>query len=96
MVVIAGCLVGNILTYWGFGLASERLSKRVRDMSFTALLRQEVAFFDQRSVGSITSQLQDDASRIQAFSGEPIRAIFVALSSVLTGVVLSFIVSHSS
>lgn len=40
-----GKLVGNVLMIWGFGIASERLSKRVRDMSFTALLRQEIAYF---------------------------------------------------
>jgi ATP-binding cassette subfamily B (MDR/TAP) protein 1 len=93
IVVVAGCLLGNVLLFWGFGMASERLNKRVRDTSFTALLRQEVAFFDKRSVGSITSQLQDDAARIQAFSGEPIRSMIVALSSILTGITLSFIVS---
>lgn len=53
-------------------------------------MRQEVAYFDQRSVGRITSQLQDDAARIQAFSGEPVRAFLTALASVVTGVVLSF------
>jgi len=43
-----------------------------------------------RSVGRITSQLQDDAARIQAFSGEPVRAMAVALSSVFVGIALSF------
>jgi ATP-binding cassette, subfamily B (MDR/TAP), member 1 len=65
VVVVVGCLAGNIIKYWAFGIASERLNKRVRDSAFAALLRQEVAFFDKRSVGSITSQLQDDAARIQ-------------------------------
>ncbi len=83
-------VVGFVLTYWGFGMASERLNKRVRDSAFSALVRQEVSFFDKRSVGSITSQLQDDAARIHTFSGEPIRSMLIALSSVLTGVVLSF------
>jgi ATP-binding cassette subfamily B (MDR/TAP) protein 1 len=87
--VIAMCLIGNMLCYWGFGTASERLNKRVRDSSFLSLLRQEVAFFDMRSVGSITSQLQDDAARIHSFSGEPVRAFIVAISTVLTGVVIS-------
>jgi ATP-binding cassette subfamily B (MDR/TAP) protein 1 len=91
-VVIVGCLVGNVLVFWGFGRASERMNKRVRDDSFTALMRQDVSYFDKRSVGSITSQLQDDAARIHAFSGEPVRSLLVALSSVVTGVVLSFVV----
>jgi hypothetical protein len=47
---------------------------------------------DKRSVGGVTSQLQDDAARIQAFSGEPVRAMVVALSSVLIGLTLSFVV----
>jgi ATP-binding cassette subfamily B (MDR/TAP) protein 1 len=90
-IVAFGCVFGNTLTFWGFGMASERLNKRVRDSSFSALVRQEVAFFDMRSVGSITSQLQDDAARIHTFSGEPIRTFLIAFSSIVTGVVVSFI-----
>jgi ATP-binding cassette subfamily B (MDR/TAP) protein 1 len=90
LVVGFGAIVGNMLTYWGFGMASERLSKRVRDGTFSALVRQEVSFFDKRSVGSITSELQDDAARIHTFSGEPIRSFLVAMAAVLTGIVLAF------
>ncbi len=91
--LVIGCVIGNVLVFWGFGHASERLSKRVRDSAFNAIVRQEVAFFDKRSIGRITSELQDDAARIQAFSGEPIRQLIVALSSIITGVTISFIVS---
>jgi len=35
-------LVGNVILFWGFGQASERLSKRVRDSTFYSLVRQEV------------------------------------------------------
>lgn len=90
---MVACLLGNILQFYGFGSASERLNKRIRDSSFLALLRQEVAFFDKRSVGSITAQLQDDAARIHAFSGEPIRTVIAALGSVAIGVIISFFVS---
>jgi ATP-binding cassette, subfamily B (MDR/TAP), member 1 len=92
-VVAFGCIFGNMVTFWGFGNASERLSKRVRDSAFSALVRQEVAFFDKRSVGKITSELQDDAARIQTFTGEPIRSFLIAMASVVTGLVLSFVVS---
>mmetsp|Transcript_40967 Transcript_40967/g.67216 ORF Transcript_40967/g.67216 Transcript_40967/m.67216 type:complete len:237 (-) Transcript_40967:103-813(-) len=54
-------------------------------------MRQEVAFFDKRSVGSITSQLQDDVAFIFAFSGEPIRTLVINVSSVVTGLTISFI-----
>jgi ATP-binding cassette, subfamily B (MDR/TAP), member 1 len=92
-IAVVSALLGNTLCIWGFGMASERLSKRIRDSAFKALVRQEVSFFDQRSVGNITSQLADDAARIQTFSGEPIRSLLIAMASVLTGVVLSFYVS---
>ena len=92
-IVAFGCIFGNMLTFWGFGHASERLSKRVRDSAFSSLVRQEVAFFDKRSVGKITSELQDDATRLQTFCGEPIRSFLIAMASVFTGVVLSFVVS---
>jgi len=90
IVGVFGCVLGSILTFYGFGTASERMNKRLRDSTFKALLRQEVAFFDKRSVGSITSQLQDDTGRIQAFSAEPVRSILTALSSIIIGVALSF------
>ena len=94
-IVLIGCLLGYVFLFYGFGTASERLNKRVRDFSFSALMRQEVAYFDQRSVGRITSQLQDDAARIHAFSSEPVRSALIALAAVITGLVLSFIVSNA-
>lgn len=92
-ILLADCLVGFTIMFVGFGRASERLSKRVRDDAFTSLIRQEVGFFDMRSVGSITSELQDDAARIHAFSGVPIRSSLLATASVVTGLVVSFVVS---
>jgi ATP-binding cassette subfamily B (MDR/TAP) protein 1 len=93
LIVAIGSVVGNMLTFWGFGNASERMNKRVRDSAFTALVRQEVSYFDKRSVGKVTSQLQDDAARLHTFTGEPIRAFLIAISSVFTGIALSFAVS---
>ena len=88
--IIVATVLGNILLFWGFGNASERMNKRVRDSAFEALIRQEPAYFDKHSVGSISTQLQDDAAMIQSFSGEPIRMLVMNLSSVLVGVILSF------
>ena len=92
-IAVAAALIGNTLAIWGFGTASERLSKRVRDSAFESLVRQEVSYFDMKSVGVITSQLADDAAMIHTFSGEPIRSLLIAMASVLTGLVLSFSVS---
>ena len=88
--LMACTIIGNGLTFYGFGKSSEKMNKRVRDATFISLIRQEISFFDLRSVGSITSSLQDDAAMIHSFSGEPIRSLFMNLSSVLVGLILSF------
>ena len=96
--VAAGCaavmltvVIGNILLYFGFGTASERMNKRVRDAAFESLVRQEVGFFDLRSAGVITSELQDDAAMMHSFSGEPIRTVIMTVASLFVGVIISFI-----
>lgn len=89
--IIFACLVGNVVAFYGFGYATERINRRIRDDTFSSLMRQEVAFFDKRSVGSITSQLQDDVAFVFAFSGEPIRTLVLNLSSVVTGLTISMI-----
>jgi ATP-binding cassette, subfamily B (MDR/TAP), member 1 len=91
LALIACALVGYYTLYWGFGVATERMNRRVREAAFSSLVRQEVAWFDVRSPGTITSRLSDDAAMLHAYSGEPIRSLVAALSSVLVGVVLSFV-----
>ena len=89
--LMVAALVGNTLVFYGFGNATERMNKRVRDASFKNLVRQEVAYFDTRPVSIITSQLSDDAAMIHAFSGEPIRSLVMNLASVLVGLLVSFV-----
>lgn len=89
-VVVLVVVVGYIILFHGFGNASERMNRRVRDEAFSSLVRQEVSYFDKRSVGKITSQLQEDATRIQTFTSDPLRQFLISTSSALTGIVLSF------
>jgi ATP-binding cassette subfamily B (MDR/TAP) protein 1 len=88
--VMVSSVIGNMLTYHGFGTASERVNKRVRDAAFISLVRQEVGYFDLRPVGTITSQLEDDAALLHSFSGEPIRTLTMSVASVLVGVAIAF------
>ena len=83
-------MIGSVIMFTAFGTATERINKKVRDKSFRALIRQEVAWYDVRSVGQITSQLSDDAAMIHSFSGEPIRTFMMSISSVGAGLIVSF------
>jgi ATP-binding cassette subfamily B (MDR/TAP) protein 1 len=89
--VVVTTLAGYVWLYYGFGTATERMNKRVRDACFNSLVRQEVAFFDVQPVGSLTAELQDDAALIHSFSGQPIRSLIISLASVLVGLVIGFV-----
>jgi len=88
--LIVSSMIGAIIMFKGFGTATERINKRVRDQAFTALLRQDVGWYDVHSVGQITAQLSDDAAMIHAFSGEPINTFAMSLASVGCGLTVSF------
>lgn len=83
-------IIGNVLLFYGFGTATERMNKRVRDAVFTALMRQDISYYDTHSVAKLSSQIEDDAAMIASFSGEPIRTLWMTVASVLVGLVLSF------
>ena len=63
--IILMAFVGYSLMFFGFGCASERLNKRIRNAAFMSLIRQEVAFFDGLNASSLTSQLQNDVNLLQ-------------------------------
>jgi len=88
--IILMAFVGYSLMFFGFGCASERLNKRIRNAAFMSLIRQEVAFFDGLNASSLTSQLQNDVNLLQAFTTQPIRIMVMNLCSVLVGIIISF------
>lgn len=88
---IVMCMVGYVIVFAGFGTATERMSKRVRDLAYVALIRQEVGFFDTRPAAKLATQLQDDAALIHSFTGEPIRTLVINFSSVVVGLVIGLV-----
>lgn len=89
--VMACSIVGNIMMYKGFGTASERMNKRVRDSVFASMVRFEVGWFDVHPIGKITTRLSEDAALMHAFSGGPIRMMVLNIASVLIGLVLALV-----
>mmetsp|Transcript_8851 Transcript_8851/g.26747 ORF Transcript_8851/g.26747 Transcript_8851/m.26747 type:complete len:1342 (-) Transcript_8851:785-4810(-) len=85
--------LGSTGMFYGFGAASENLAYRVRNLMFSAYLRQEPGYFDlpENAVGSVSSKLASDATRLKAKTGEPLQAIVMTVFGLILGVVLSFI-----
>lgn len=53
-----------------FSFSGERLTSRLRKLTFAAMLRQEMGWFDneKNSVGALCSRLSADASAVQGVS----------------------------
>ncbi|KAK9670828.1 hypothetical protein K7432_017400, partial [Basidiobolus ranarum] len=76
-----------------FSIAGERLTRRLRNLSFTAYLRQEVAFFDdeKNGVGILTSKLASEAQMVQELTGKLAGTILQAFFGLAAGMIIAFI-----
>ncbi|KAL4189056.1 hypothetical protein AMTRI_Chr08g205090 [Amborella trichopoda] len=89
-------VVANFLQHFYFGIMGEKMTERVRRMMFSAMLRNEVGWFDdeENSADTLSMRLANDATFVRAaFSNrlsifiQDISAIFVA---VLIGMLLEW------
>ncbi|TPX38571.1 hypothetical protein SeLEV6574_g07738, partial [Synchytrium endobioticum] len=83
----------NLLSQTSFGISSEKLTERVRAVVFQAILRQDVAFFDDdnNATGVLTSNLSVDAEAIRGASGAVFGSMTSAFSTLFAGTVIGLI-----
>jgi ABC-type multidrug transport system fused ATPase/permease subunit len=92
MYILGGAAgVISITTNFLLKYAGEYLGQRIRHISFSAMLRQEIGWFDRKSnqVGSLTSRLANDASRIKMATGAPLASLTNAFSAVVLSIAVS-------
>ncbi|RKO96107.1 P-loop containing nucleoside triphosphate hydrolase protein, partial [Caulochytrium protostelioides] len=79
--------IANFLKSYMFGLAGERMTRRMRDQSFRAMLRQSPAFFDedQNSTGVLCSNLSSDAQNVVVLSGSLMGSIIEFVTNIAVG-----------
>lgn len=55
---------------FSFGVAGEKLTKRIRLKTFEAMLHQEMGWYDKKEngVGALCAQLAGDAASVQGVS----------------------------
>ncbi|XP_049957780.1 bile salt export pump-like [Schistocerca serialis cubense] len=84
--LIAGCLSGTSLIVQGYTMAAagSRLTKRLRQSLFDAMLHQELTWFEkeENDIDSLLHMLRVDAANVQKASGEQL-ALVVQLCSVV-------------
>jgi ABC transporter fused permease/ATP-binding protein len=76
-----------------FGLAGERIVAELRGKLYAAILDQEIAFFDARRTGELTSRLSADTSLVQAAVTGTMATALRCLISGLGGVAFLFYIS---
>ncbi|KXN72413.1 P-loop containing nucleoside triphosphate hydrolase protein [Conidiobolus coronatus NRRL 28638] len=71
IVIAVAMFIGNFAQSTGFGVSAEKLTARLRYMSFESMLKQEIGWFDkdENSTGVLTSRLSKEAQDIQGLSG---------------------------
>lgn len=91
--MVTGIIVGfaTFLQIYMFGIAGEKLTERLRGLMFEAILKQEVAWFDDKanSTGSLCARLSGDSAAVQGATGQRIGTIVQSLATIGLGIGLS-------
>ncbi|KAK9362047.1 P-loop containing nucleoside triphosphate hydrolase protein [Lipomyces starkeyi] len=88
--------ISNTITGVAFGYSSSRLVRRIRNLSFSQMLRQDIAFFDrdENTVGSLTGTLSRDAQAVEGLGGitlgKFIDAFVTAIGSSVVSIALAW------
>uniref|UniRef100_A0A8C0FWQ6 Uncharacterized protein n=1 Tax=Chelonoidis abingdonii TaxID=106734 RepID=A0A8C0FWQ6_CHEAB len=88
-------IVFPILPFQGFifGKSGEVLTKRLRTLSFKALLQQEIGWYDdpKNAIGVLLTRLATDASQVKGATGSQLGLFTKTVSTLLTAIIIAFV-----
>ncbi|KAJ3085456.1 Multidrug resistance protein 1, partial [Quaeritorhiza haematococci] len=86
-------LITQFLQLAAFSISGEYLTKRIRYESFKAILRQEMAFFDEEenSKGALAAKLAEEAKLVQGLTGELLGIVLQTVANLVSGVLIAFL-----
>ncbi|KPI95628.1 Multidrug resistance protein 3 [Papilio xuthus] len=91
--VVIGVISGivNFIVVYYYGVAGEYLTTRLRLLLFKNLLRQEIAYFDDKanSTGALCARLSGEAAAVQGATGQRIGTVLQAIGTVIFSVALA-------
>ncbi|TYZ66988.1 hypothetical protein PybrP1_007699, partial [[Pythium] brassicae (nom. inval.)] len=81
-----------IMQNYGFAVASQKLVSRVRLATFSAMIRQEVGWFDldENSSGALVSRLATDSAILQAMTSDTLNQGLVNMTTLGIGFGIAF------
>ncbi|XP_039044114.1 ABC transporter B family member 20-like isoform X3 [Hibiscus syriacus] len=88
-------VVANFLQHFYFGIMGEKMTERVRRMMFSAMLRNEVGWFDneENSVDNLSMRLANDATFVRAAFSNRL-SIFIQDSAAVIVAILIGMLLH--
>lgn len=84
--------LGTFFQTYLFNIAGVRLTSRLRQKTFKAIINQEMAWFDEsnNAVGALCARLSGDCASVQGATGTRIGSLLQAASTICIGVGISF------
>ena len=85
--IACAILIATLLQQWAFAVMGQALARRVRGALFGALLRQEIAFFDDdgHASGKLAALLAADAAAVRGAVGDVFGATVQNLAVLVAG-----------
>ncbi|KAL9710959.1 hypothetical protein Ac2012v2_005499 [Leucoagaricus gongylophorus] len=92
LIAIISIVIVSAQNYY-FASTAAALTARLRKLSFRAILRQDIEFFDkdENSTGALTSSLSNDPQKINGLAGITLGAIIQAIATVVSGSILGLV-----
>ncbi|XP_044861604.1 ATP-dependent translocase ABCB1-like [Mauremys mutica] len=86
-------LVTHIIQGFMFGKSGEVLTKRLRSLSFKALLQQEIGWYDdpKNAIGVLLTRLATDASQVKGATGSRLGLLTKTACTLLTAIIIAFV-----
>ena len=95
MFAVLGVVTGvaSLVAVLAFTFSSERLTKRIRSATFSAMLSQDVAWFDspERAVGCLLVRLSHDATLIEGATSGRVSTVIQSFTTLVAGVIIAFV-----
>ncbi|KAL3831647.1 hypothetical protein ACJMK2_023375, partial [Sinanodonta woodiana] len=98
--ILFGVIVGTgilyaavrVLLYICFAKAGANLTQRLRRLTFGAIIKQDIAFFDdpQNRVGHLTTRLANDCTLIQGVTGSKLGNVLESVATIVVSLVIVF------
>eukprot|EP01018_Ginkgo_biloba_P027515 Gb_20009 [translate_table: standard] len=86
-------VVANFLQHFYFGIMGEKMTERIRRMMFSAMLRNEVGWFDEEenNADSLSMRLANDATFVRAAFSNRLSILIQDTSSVIVALVIGIV-----